>query len=234
MTERSPLARLVPVEAPATEAPAASVRGRGDQRPATRRTAARRPDARIVVGLVLVLISVALGVRMVGAPSTSTIMWATTRDLPADTKVMAADLKQISVAEPLAGYVPASESIVGETLVRPIAAGEFVHSSVIARVRLAPKTRLVTVAVDPLRAPTDLQRGHKVDVWSTPIVESVISAPMLVLANLFVSHVPLADQRGISSSIGITLEVPQDQVGVVIAAMRSGEVDVVRVPSDEQ
>lgn len=221
------MARLVSV------GPQAPASGSGTL-PKVRRTAPRRPDIRLVVGVVLIVLSAAMGVAMVGKPETAVQMWSVSRDLPAGTVLEPSDLVSVTMPQPIESYLPSTDVVVGQRLAQPLVAGELLHSSVIAQQRVAPATRLVTIPVDALHAPTDLERGHRVDVWSTPVIESVISAPQLVLSNLFVSQVPSVDERGISSSLGITLEVPVEAVGAVIAALRAGEVDVVRVPAVTQ
>lgn len=227
MTQRSPLARLVPVRSASTKAqspvsvpPARSVR----------HTAPRRPDARIVVGVILIVLSAGLGVVMVGKPETSVQVWRASRDLPAGTLLESSDVVAAVVASPLPSYLSSADLVVGKRLAKPVASGELLHSAAIAEQRIAPTTRLVTIPVDALHAPTDLERGHRVDLWTTPVIESVISTPQLVMSNLFVAQVPSVDERGISSTLGITLEIPVEAVGAVIAALRSGDVDVVRVP----
>lgn len=222
MTARSPLARLAPVQG-AAEPAQVKIKP-------VRQRVPRRPDARIVVGSLLVLLSALVGVRAIGKPETAVTMWSATRDLPAGTVIDESDVSAISIAGPVPSYVPSTEVVIGQRLAKPVAGGELIHSTDIAVQRIAPATRLVTIPVDALHAPTDLERGHRVDVWSTPVIESVISAPQLVLANLFVAQVPSLDERGISSSLAVTLEVPVEAVGAVIAALRSGDVDIVRVP----
>ena len=223
MTQRSPLARLVPVRA---EPPDSSL----PPRP-VRRSAPRRPDARLVIGVVLIVLSAGLGVVILGKPQTTAALWSASRDLPAGTVLEQGDLTSTLVASPIASYLASTDSVIGQRLAKPLAAGELIHASDIAQQRIAPATRLVTIPVDALHAPSDLERGHRVDLWSTPVIESVISTPQLVLSNLFVAQVPSLDERGISSNLGITLEVPIEAVGAVIAALRAGDVDVVRVPA---
>lgn len=228
MTSRSPLARLSAVEEPREPEPGAARLARRTRK--VRQSAPRRPDVRLLLGSVLIIISVILGAVMLGKPDSTVPMWVATRDLPEGTLVLASDIAKHSVDSPMSGYLSDSDVVVGSRLARPVAAGELIHASAISTTRIAPATRLVTVAVDALHAPSDLQRGQRVDLWTTPVIESVISAPQLVMANLFVSAVPAVDERGISSSMGITLEVPLESVGAVIAALRSGDIDVVRVP----
>jgi hypothetical protein len=115
----------------------------------------------------------------------------------------------------------------GVVLGRPLAAGEFLPVSALAQ-KDREAARLVTVAVDPLHAPTGLEPGDLVDVWSTPQADAVVGRPARVLAAVSVSGT--TEGMGVGGEIGVVLDVPQAQVADVVAATRSGAIDLVAVP----
>jgi hypothetical protein len=216
---RSPLARLT-----------AGV-GPGEARPrrALRVTAPKRPDARFVIGLAFLVISAIAGARLLADAAATVPVWTLTRDLPAGALLVASDVTSVQVREVGLAYVPGSEAVVGRRLVRDVGAGEFIPVTSLIKGQQGAPTRMVTLAVDPLHMPGDLRRGHRVDLWSTPEVESVLAAPLLVMSGLIVMDVP-SQERSLST-VAVTVEVPVDQVQIVISAVRSGVIDLVRVPN---
>lgn len=224
---RSPLSRLAAVTTDLShEAPPV----RPTATPARRAVTPRRPDSRLIAGLLLIVLSGAIGARTLAAGQDSVRAWVFTRDLPAGAVIVDGDITSTNVSALTDSYARADVAVIGNRLSRPVTAGEFVPVAGMSKQMPAADSRLVTVAVDPLHAPANLQRGHKVDVWSTARVESVVSAPALVLPKVLVADVPAVDQRGITASVGVTLDVPVDQVPQLIAALRAGDVDLVRVP----
>jgi len=94
-------------------------------------------------------------------------------------------------------------------------------------------TREVTVPVDPLHAPVALQSGDLVDVWSMPRPDAAAAGsgePSLVLPAAVVTSVA-DDSIGIGGEMAVVLEVPSAVVAAVVAATRSGVVDLVAVPA---
>jgi hypothetical protein len=108
----------------------------------------------------------------------------------------------------------------------PVLAGELVPRSAVATSPPEP-TRAVTVPVDPLHAPPALQPGDRVDVWSSPADGS--GPPLLVLAAVPVASA--SPEQGLGGEIGVVLDVPMDDVAGIVAAARSGVVDLVAVPA---
>ena len=78
-----------------------------------------------------------------------------------------------------------------------------------------------------------LAAGDIVDVWSMPRPDSALSEgvePALVLPAAVVTSVA-EDAIGIGGEIAVVLEVPADVVPSVVAATRTGVVDLVAVPA---
>jgi hypothetical protein len=225
---RSPLSRLSSTDPEALAA--VDMEARPPVRTAVRATPSRRPDARFIIGLLLIAASAAAGALMLRDAGTTTSAWAFARDLPAGAIITPDDLTTIAVAELPSAYASATVDIVGRRLDRAASAGELVPIAAISADAASARMRLVTFAVEPHRAPIDLRRGHVVDLWGTPEIESVLATPVLVLSALTVADVPSIDERGITATIPVTLEVPVDQVHLVITASRTGGIDVVRLP----
>jgi hypothetical protein len=199
-------------------------------RRAMRVTPPKRPDARFIIGLVFLVISAIAGARLLAEAGSTVTAWTFTRDLPAGALIVASDVSPVQVRDLGDAYVSSAETVIGRRLARDVGAGEFVPAAGLVAGQSAGASRWVTIPVDPLHMPADLRRGHRVDLWSSPEIESVLAAPILVMPGLVVMSAPSAE-RALSSTVPVTVDVPVDQVPIVLAAVRSGLIDLVRVPT---
>lgn len=213
-----------------TGAPAPARATRRLQRPGWR-------DARLLVGLLLVLLSVVGGARLVASLDDTTPVYAAARDLLPGQQVGEGDLVPVPVrvGDRLDRYVDGSAGIEpGTYLVRQVAAGELVPVAALGTARQAlDKTVGVPVDTSAARA---LASGSVVDVWvSRRDREAVGEAyldPQLLLAGAVVDSVP-ADTTGLGAGLGRTtvqVVVPATDVGAVIAAVDQ-EARITLVPA---
>lgn len=206
--------------APPSTATAPSARpARRLQRPGWR-------DLRLVVGLLLVLLSVAGGLRLVSSLDDTTPVYAASRDLLPGQPVGPDDVVPVPVrmGEPLAGYVDGSVPLEpGTFLLRQVEAGELVPATALGTAREA-LDKTVGVPVDATAART-LATGTVVDVWVSRrdgqgAAEDYLD-PQLLLAGAVVESVP-PEGPGLGAGLGRTsvqVVVPADEVGGVIAAV---------------
>jgi Flp pilus assembly protein CpaB len=122
-------------------------------------------DLRLVLGVLLVLGSVLLGARVVGAADATVPVWAAAADLAAGTELSADDLVAVDVRldETAKAYLSTDARPEGRTLARPVRAGELVP-----RTALEEPAELVQLAL-PVQAgyvPPALERGQLVDVYA--------------------------------------------------------------------
>ena len=194
-------------------------------------------DGRLVVGVVLVLASVVVGAKVVASSGHFDQVWAASHDLAPGTTLTKGDLVSVKVRFHDHGsgyYSAAGNSLVGRTTIAPLSAGQLIP---VAAVPAQPpaQTRLVTVPVAKLHMPHDGDlQGKQVDLYVT--VKSTVGqprqAPQLVLANVPVADVIAQSSLADSGNSGVVLQVPVEYVNAVVAAVESGSIDVVRVPSD--
>jgi hypothetical protein len=208
--------------------------------PARRLERPRWLDPRLLVGLFLVLASVAVGSRVVASAEEGELVWSAARDLPAGTTLEAGDMEPTSVrlAGSTAQYVDAGAAPpTGYVLLRDVTAGELVPAAALATTDAPSSHRLVAVPVAPNHFPPGLVRGHRVDVYvtsaATPGSATTDDAePRLVLADASVAEV--ADGSGAfgasSGSVGIVLEVDESDAAAVVAAVATGTIQLVRLP----
>lgn len=215
-----------------TSRSAGPTQGRAAAAPAARRQrTARFSDLRLWLGILLLVGSTSAGYLLLSRSEDTVTVWRATRDLAPGTPPTG--LEPVAVSRDLAGggYARPGDLLAGR-LRWPIMTGGLLP---LAALQPAPGTdaRQVTVPVDPLHAPVALQAGDVVDVWSMPRPESVASddrEPVLVRAAAVVTSVA-ADSIGIGGEIAVVLEVPADVVASVVAATRTGVVDLVAVPA---
>lgn len=205
----------------------------------TRMTRPRWSDARIWAAAGLLAVAAILGSLMMGREGGTVLVMQAPRDLAAGAPV--AGLEAIAVPAGIAGpYLTpadADQALASGIVLRwPLAAGELVPTGALAGGATAA-SRLVSVPVDPLHAPAGLSAGDIVDVWVTDRDESGLASsptdPELVLGSVRVTAV-VTEGVGFAGGWGVELAVPQEQVERVVAASRTGVLDLVTVPASSQ
>jgi len=205
---------------------------------AQRLRSSRWGDARLWIGIVLLVASMFAGARLLSQDAETITVWQAARDLSAGATVQ--DLRPVTVAlgSAEADYVPVDEQPTGR-LRYPLAAGELLARSALGNGGELP-TRIITVGVDPLHAPVDLAPGERVDVWATPadttfvenptLVQAVGTGPRLALESVLVEHV---GSDALGGQVAVVLRVQPDQVADIVSATRSGSIDLVKIPVPE-
>lgn len=146
--------------------------------PTPRRIATPRwLDLRLVVGVVLVLVSVALGARIVSAAGATYGVVAADTDLSAGKVLSTGDLHLAQVRLPGHGkgvYLSRIRDAVGRQLTRDVSSGELLASDAVSPA--ASRTTL-TVPLASGAAPT-LTNGERIEIWvSTPTCPSTVLLP---------------------------------------------------------
>lgn len=148
------------------------------QSPAPRRVALPRwVDARLIAGILLVVIAVGTGARVVAHAESRRQVVAYTRDLAAGATVQPDDLAYVRAGLPReqsSVYVALLAQAVGSRLGRAVTRGELV-----TRDSLAPPVQTTTVVVPlaPAAAP-EVHRGQRITVWSSaPGCDTIILIP---------------------------------------------------------
>jgi hypothetical protein len=205
---------------------------------ATRFARARWGDARLLLGVLLVMTSVVVGSRVIAGADHTEQVWTVTSDLAAGTQLSAADLqpRAVRLGSVSGNYLRvASVDPAGSTLVRAVSAGDLLPAAALAQAddAEAAQRRQVTVPVAAFHHPGDLERGGLVDVYVTPGGETAGSsaAPELLVPAAVVISVDNGGSRfgGTTESIGVVLSVSNDDVASLVAGLHRGPVDLVRV-----
>ena len=190
--------------------------------PAARSGRAWWRDGRVIGGMLIVVISVIVGARLMAAGDDTVAVWQVNRDISAGAVLGPDDVTSVAVPASTAGAYVVANGLPVDRLARDLRAGELVPVAVDAT---APDVRWVTVPVEPLHAPPDLMAGERVDVWAT----NSDDLAAVVLPGALMSSVS-SDAVGFGGEYGVVLEVDPQVAGDLLEAVRTGAIDLVRVP----
>ena len=179
-------------------------------------------DLRLVLGVLLVLGSVLLGARVVGAADATVPVWAVADDLAAGSEVTTADLVPVDVRldDAAQAYVSTVTRPEGWTLSRAVRAGEL-----LPRTALEEPAGLVHLAL-PVQSgyvPPGLERGQLVDVFAVADPTAGDVAVEGSDVTLVVSHAPV---QAISGRPDGVLSAATTTVQVVVAVAAEDAPDV--------
>jgi len=196
-------------------------------------------DTRLVVGVVLVLLSMAMGAKVVAAADDTVPMYAAVASLVPGQPVTQRDVRRVDVqlGADQSRYVVADHDIAPDTFaLRDVRPGELLPTSALgtrADINLKP----VSVPVDS-GAAAQISAGSIVDVWVNAKDPSSAAEkygnPVKTLQAAPVSRVPEASGNGLGSASGKTavqIMVPEAGVQALIAAIDQGaRITLVPVP----
>lgn len=188
-------------------------------------------DARFVIGVVLVLVSIA-GVWFVVASSRQTVpVYAATRTLLPGESISPSELRVVDVAlGSLEGAYASGDTLPPDAVVtRTIPAGELIPA---AAVGAASEVRTTAIVVPSSTAiPASVEVGTPVEVWAAPLDgEGVRQAPRILVADAAVAALPSSDSVMASAAPSIELIVPRASVADVLSAL-AGEATLSVVPA---
>ena len=194
-------------------------------------------DPRLILGVLLVLVSTVLGAAAVAAGSSSTGYWAARSDVRAGDPVQRTDLvrAEAHVPESAARYLmPTDEALPArlDDLVwgRDVGEGALVSRSALAGRQSGVVTEL-PLTVTSGAAPTDLQRGDRVDVWVGPGPgDDTGQKSVRVLRDVrVVSSGGSATVRGAPSRTVLVDVSGAELSGSVVSTVAAGHVTMVRL-----
>lgn len=151
--------------------PVRTVPATNDIPAATRGTRPGWRDPRLWTGVALVVCSVVVGARVVGAADDSVTMWAVRADKAPGEVVTPGDLVTTRVrfeeASDAAKYFTATDTLpASRHLVRPVGAGELLPRAGLGEAD--PDTVRVSVSVPAAHLPPGVGTGSRIDLWVAP------------------------------------------------------------------
>lgn len=195
-------------------------------------------DARLVLGVVLVLVAVVAGARVFASAGRSTSVYVARHALVPGEHLVAADLAvgQVRFSGEGGSYIAVGgRAPTGYLVTRYVAAGELLPLTALsASASTVGASRYVTVPVAPGHLPSSLEHGDLVDVYVTPKVAAGdrVPAPTCVLAAVPVDSADGGSESlSAGSTVAVVLDVPAAKVGTLIHAVEDGTIDLARVPA---
>lgn len=181
-------------------------------------------DPRLVIGVVLVLVSLA-GVWFVVQQSSRTeTAWAATRTLLPSETVTAGDLQQVEVRLPQSQdrYADASVDPVGMVVASTVGQGEVLPLRALGDAVGEDRSAVVVDIGGAL--PSAVRAGALVDIWTAAPGESGYEAPAVLVGGAIV--VGIVEDEGIIASGAQQLEllVPSDETALLLEAMSNEHV----------
>jgi hypothetical protein len=203
---------------------------------ATRLAAPRWLDARLALGVLLVLASVVAGARLLAAADDRAAVLVARHDLVPGQHLTADDFAvgHVQLADQAGRYVAAAAPPIGYVVTRFVGTDELLPADAVTAGAAVTDSRFVTVPVQPGHLPGDLARGALVDVYLTRTVGAGVDVPA---PTLVLSAVPVRSTGGgsrvfgSSSTLSVELDVPKDRVSDLVHAVESGTIDLVAVPA---
>ena len=196
-------------------------------------------DSRLVVGVVLVLLSMAIGAKVIASADDTVPMYAAAASLVPGQPVTQSDVKRVDVqlGADRSKYLPADHDIAPDTFaLRDVRPGELLPRSALGTesdINLKP----VSVPVDGGGA-AQLAAGSIVDVWvnakDPSSAAEKFGKPVKTLEAAPVARTPDTSGGGLGGASGTTavqIMVPEASVQELIAAIDQGaKITLVPVP----
>lgn len=193
----------------------------------------RRPgwrDPRLLLGVVLLALSVALGSWAVGeAGRTTPVLVAGDTLVPGASLADGVQVREVRMPGAVETYLTPADDLTGLVVGRQVGRGELVPRAAVAS---ETDLGLRPVTLNPRRAlPAAMTTGSTVELWHVPVPEAE-ATPELLVRDVTVTQV--ADGGGtfsIGSGTTVHVLVPVDDLPTVLAALAGdGTVEVVQVP----
>lgn len=192
-------------------------------------------DLRLVIGVLLVLVSIAVGARVIAAADRTVPVLVAAEDL-APGQPLTADLVEsrgVLLEQGLDQYLTGAVGS-GYVVVRPVERGELLPRSAISAATEIEAARYVTLPVAGTEAPAGIGAGAIVDVWLTPADGDGPAFLLLSGVTVTAASSGSGGLAGSSGQVQVTLAVVDDELDEVtaelVAAARAGLVYLTALP----
>lgn len=202
------------------------MRGLGDDGGMTALDAARTPrrafwgDARFLLGVLLIVASVAGVWFVVSAARQTAPAYAAARTIVPGEAITSDDLREVDVALGTIGGAYLTPEQLGSDVVatRTIAEGELVPSAAVGDATGSRTTHVVVRSA--VEVPSSVDTGSVVEVWAAPLEEGGDYAkPRILVADATVVSVARDDSMMGGGASAVELVIPRADVAATLAAM---------------
>lgn len=189
-------------------------------------------SSRSYFALALIALSLISALLIVKSSERSTLVWSAQGDLAIGEKLGRQNLKatRVLLPENLHRYTPASTSLLGKVVIRPIAGGELIPKAALSLGTNGLLIRSLPLQVLKNDLPADLVAGELVDIYSLPqrsAADSANNQVSLVGSGLRVESID-NKARDLGGAIGIVLALRENLVLPILAETANARIVVVR------
>ena len=195
-------------------------------------------NGRTILGLLLFSSAVLGGQRLIEGSVATSLVWSAAQDLPQDASLSSTDLVPVEVRLPdeLAGrYVDSARSLEGSIVTRAVLEGELIHAGWLSDATTGGEGRSITLPVTPEHAVGgDLRSGDRVDIYATIDPGDARARTTLLARDVQIVQVVTAGGFALDEEalVGLTVSVSPSEAGRLAFAIRTAELDVVRITGD--
>lgn len=198
-------------------------------------------DPRLLIGVLLVFVSVAVGARVLSNADRTAAVYVARTTLPTGSALKPSDLSvaRLRLTGSSARYLDAAVPVPsGLVLQRTVGAGELVPVAALADAAALAARPVGIPLVDGI--PAGIVPGGLVDIWAaekSSRATTSTTTPVRIGTAVEVYHVSPAGQGGLAASRTATVQVlvPEAQLPVVLAALADGSsVSLLPLPGGAQ
>lgn len=203
----------------------------GQSGPRKSNTTANRKaqDPRLWFGISFMVAAMIIGQLVISRASIRVPAVTVNSNIAQGALIRESDVTSVQVSVPsVENLISVPSEVVGKVATADLFAGDLVSVHAISNV-FATDARNVSIPIRAGHLP-QVRPGEKVDVWMTPSLDGVaLPGPAsLIIPNAVISAAPELIDAGMDTSV--TVLISQDQVQVLVQAMRDGVIDLVSIP----
>jgi hypothetical protein len=186
-------------------------------------------DPRLWLGILFIFAAMSIGQLVISSASARVPAVTLNANVAEGALIRESDVTSVQVSVPgFENLISMPNEVVGMVAATDLFAGDLVSVHSISN-SFATDARNVSVPVRAGHLP-QVRPGEKVDIWMTPSLDGVaLPGPAsLIIPNAVIAAAPEFVDAGMDTSV--TVLISQDQVQVLVQAMRDGVIDLVAIP----
>lgn len=186
-------------------------------------------DPRLWLGILFLITAMIIGQLVVRGASARVPAVTLNSNIAQGALIRESDVSSVQVAVPATeNLISVPSEVVGKIASTDLFAGDLLSVYSVSN-EFSSDARSVSVPIRAGHLP-QVSPGEKVDVWMTPSLDGVeLPGPAkLIIANAVMANAPEFIDAGMDTSV--TVQISQDQVQVLVQAMRDGLIDLVAIP----
>lgn len=186
-------------------------------------------DPRLWLGILFMIAAMIVGQLVVSGASARVPAVTINSNIAQGALIRDTDVSSVQVSVPsMENLISVPSEVIGKVASRDLFAGDLISAHSIST-GFAADARNVSVPIRAGHLP-QVNPGEKVDIWMTPSVDGVaLPGPAsLIIPSAVIAAAPEFIDAGMDTSV--TVLISQDQVQVLVQAMRDGVIDLVAIP----